>query len=132
MIEVKGLAKRFRLPKRAASTSDTTARDVREQDGWFHAVRDVSFSCAPGEVLGLLGPNGAGKTTTLRLLSTALTPDAGSIHAHGVDLLEIQGVLGNQARQVEQPERGAKKARRFAAVHACLHHRQHFVFYFRS
>ena len=85
MIEVKGLAKRFRLPKRGAAPA--SARDVREHDGWFHAVRDVSFSCAPGEVLGLLGPNGAGKTTTLRLLSTALTPDAGSIHANGVDLL---------------------------------------------
>jgi len=85
MIEVKGLAKRFRLPKRGAAPA--SARDVREHDGWFHAVRDVSFSCAPGEVLGLLGPNGAGKTTTLRLLSTALTPDAGSIQANGVDLL---------------------------------------------
>jgi sodium transport system ATP-binding protein len=85
MIEVKGLAKRFRLPKRGATAAQ--ARDPRDQDGWFQAVRDVSFTCAPGEVLGLLGPNGAGKTTTLRLLSTALKPDAGSIHANGVDLL---------------------------------------------
>ena len=83
MIQVTGLAKRFRLPKRAAAAG----LDEREHDDWFHAVRDVSFSCAPGEVLGLLGPNGAGKTTTLRMLSSALKPDAGSIHAHGIDLL---------------------------------------------
>jgi sodium transport system ATP-binding protein len=38
-------------------------------------------------VLGLLGPNGAGKTTTLRLLSTALTADRGSVLLDGVDLL---------------------------------------------
>jgi len=85
MIEVTGLAKRFRLPGRGATARP--ARDPREHDGWFQAVRDVSFTCAPGEVLGLLGPNGAGKTTTLRLLSTALKPDAGSIRANGVDLL---------------------------------------------
>lgn len=43
----------------------------------FHSVRDVSFHCEQGEVLGLLGPNGAGKTTTLRMLLKALKPDAG-------------------------------------------------------
>ncbi|NYE63867.1 sodium transport system ATP-binding protein [Duganella sp. 1224] len=85
MIEVRNLAKRFRLPSRGSPTH--AARDPRDHDGWFHAVRDVSFRCAPGEVLGLLGPNGAGKTTTLRLLSTALKADGGSIHANGIDLL---------------------------------------------
>lgn len=86
MIEVKHLAKRFRLPSQKDKTA--AVRDPREQDGWFHAVRDVSFSCAPGEVLGLLGPNGAGKTTTLRLLSTALQADAGSALVNGVDVLQ--------------------------------------------
>ena len=52
MIDVKGLAKRFRLPKRGAAPA--SARDVREHDGWLHAVRDVSFSCAPGEVQNLI------------------------------------------------------------------------------
>ena len=85
MIEVKHLAKRFRLPPQKDKAS--AVRDPREHDGWFHAVRDVSFSCAPGEVLGLLGPNGAGKTTTLRLLSTALQADAGSALVNGVDVL---------------------------------------------
>ena len=82
MIEVKGLAKRFRLKGKPG-----LQRDPREHDGWFHAVRDVSFRCAPGEVLGLLGPNGAGKTTALRLLSTALTADAGTALMNGVDIL---------------------------------------------
>ena len=86
MIEVRGLAKRFRLP--AQKGRPVPLRDPREHDGWFHAVREVGFSCAPGEVLGLLGPNGAGKTTTLRLLSTALRPDAGSVLFNGVDLLQ--------------------------------------------
>ncbi|MFM9709735.1 ATP-binding cassette domain-containing protein, partial [Streptomyces galilaeus] len=49
---------------------------------------DVSFHCAQGEVLGLLGPNGAGKTTSLRMISTALKPDAGSIHIAGEDIIK--------------------------------------------
>lgn len=85
MIEVKGLSKRFALTVHRERRS--RARDPREHDGWFHAVRDVSFQCAPGEVLGLLGPNGAGKTTALRILSTALRPDAGSARINDIDIL---------------------------------------------
>ena len=36
--------------------------------GSVHAVEDLSFTVARGQVYGLLGPNGAGKTTTLRVL----------------------------------------------------------------
>jgi sodium transport system ATP-binding protein len=85
MIEVKHLSKRFRQAKKP---DPSQRRDARESDGWFHAVRDVSFHCAPGEVLGLLGPNGAGKTTTLRLLATALTPDQGTAFVNGVDIVK--------------------------------------------
>jgi sodium transport system ATP-binding protein len=86
MIEVKGLSKRFKMPPQKDKVQ-AEKRDPRESDGWFHAVRDVSFHCSPGEVLGLLGPNGAGKTTTLRILSTALTADAGSARLDGIDLI---------------------------------------------
>ena len=40
------------------------------------------------KVLGLLGPNGAGKTTTLRMISTALVPDEGSITIAGQDIIK--------------------------------------------
>lgn len=86
MIEVQGLAKRFRLPPRKPGQV-ARETDPREQGEWFEAVREVHLSCAPGEVLGLLGPNGAGKTTTLRMLSSAIRPDAGSIRVEGVDVL---------------------------------------------
>ena len=84
MIEVKNLYKRFRQAKKS---DPSKRRDAREGDGYFQAVRDVSFHCAPGEVLGLLGPNGAGKTTTLRLLATALKPDQGTAFVNGVDIV---------------------------------------------
>jgi len=46
-------------------------------------VNNLSFSCAPGEILGILGPNGAGKTTMLRMISAILTPTSGSIDVLG-------------------------------------------------
>ncbi len=50
------------------------------------AVKSLSFSVAPGDVLGLVGPNGAGKTTTLRALAGILQPTSGSIRIAGIDL----------------------------------------------
>ena len=50
------------------------------------AVESVSFTCRPGQVLGLIGPNGAGKTTTLRMLSSAIAPDAGQVLVEGAPL----------------------------------------------
>src|SRR5947207_15852419 len=54
--------------------------------GSVAAVRDLSFSVAPGAVLGLVGPNGAGKTTTLRSLAGIVRPAAGTIRIGGHDM----------------------------------------------
>ena len=65
MIEVAGLSKTY---------------------GDFAAVRDLSFSVRPGEVLGLVGPNGAGKTTTLRCIAGIIPPTSGSVRIADHDL----------------------------------------------
>lgn len=87
MIEVAGLKKRFKLTK-DHKIDKKQSIDPRQETDYFHSVRDVSFHCEKGEVLGLLGPNGAGKTTTLRMLSTALLPDHGQIQINGVDVVK--------------------------------------------
>ncbi len=56
---------------------------LRKRFGDVEAVRDVSFSIAPGETFGLLGPNGAGKTTTISMVSGLLRPDAGEVRVAG-------------------------------------------------
>jgi len=56
--------------------------------GDFQAVDDVSFSVAPGEIVGLLGPNGAGKTTTINMVLGVLAPTSGRIVIEGADLME--------------------------------------------
>lgn len=45
----------------------------------------ISFSVAPGEVVGLLGPNGAGKTTTLHILTGQIIADEGTALVCGID-----------------------------------------------
>lgn len=47
--------------------------------GEITAIEGLTFTAAPGRVLGLLGPNGAGKTTTIGIVSGLLRPDAGRV-----------------------------------------------------
>jgi ABC-2 type transport system ATP-binding protein len=54
--------------------------------GDVHAVRDVSFGVARGEVVGFLGPNGAGKTTTMRILAGSLGASSGRVLIGGLDV----------------------------------------------
>ena len=49
------------------------------------ALSGLDLTVGEGRVLGLLGPNGAGKTTAVRILTTLLTPDAGTVEIAGID-----------------------------------------------
>ncbi len=54
--------------------------------GERHALNDVSFSIARGEIFGFLGPNGGGKTTLFKVLSTLVPCQAGTVRILGRDL----------------------------------------------
>ncbi|MGH8130217.1 MAG: ATP-binding cassette domain-containing protein [Steroidobacteraceae bacterium] len=56
--------------------------------GAIRAIDGVAFEARDGRITGLLGPNGAGKSTTLRILYTALRPDAGSASVDGIDVMQ--------------------------------------------
>ena len=56
--------------------------------GPVHAVEEVSFAVARGEVLGFLGPNGAGKSTTMRMVTGFLPPSSGTASVMGFDVVQ--------------------------------------------
>jgi branched-chain amino acid transport system ATP-binding protein len=65
VLEVRGLTKRF---------------------GGLVAVKDLSFSIAPGEILGLIGPNGSGKSTAMKCIIGVERPTTGSVKLEGQEL----------------------------------------------
>ena len=73
------------------------------------AVDGISFTVAPGEMVGLLGANGAGKTTTMRLLATLLRPTAGTARVAGHDVttdpLGVRQRLGYLSATTGVPDR---------------------------
>jgi ABC-2 type transport system ATP-binding protein len=68
----------------------------RERSGETVALKDLSFAAGAGEVLVLLGPNGSGKTTALKLVSTTLLPDAGSVQVSAFDTQRDGGRIRQQ------------------------------------
>jgi ABC-2 type transport system ATP-binding protein len=62
------------------------------------AIRDVSFTVAPGQIVGFLGPNGAGKSTTMRILACFMPASSGSARVAGYDVfresLEVRKRIG--------------------------------------
>lgn len=67
------------------TTPALEVRNVGKRFGGLVALRDVSFSVQPGEVMGLIGPNGAGKSTLFEIISGNLEPSGGSVWYFGDD-----------------------------------------------
>ncbi len=61
-------------------------RNLSKQFGAVRAVQAVDFTAADSRITGLLGPNGAGKSTTLRIISTVLKPDSGTVRVDDSDV----------------------------------------------
>jgi len=83
VIEVQGLTKAFRTYKKLPGFRGAVRGLFRRQYEQTFAVKGVSFSVEPGELVGFLGPNGAGKTTTLKMLSGLLHPTGGTARVLG-------------------------------------------------
>lgn len=58
-------------------------RGLSKSFGPVHAVKSVSLSIYPGEVIGLVGDNGAGKSTLTRMMAGTIRPDTGDIVVAG-------------------------------------------------
>ena len=76
---INNIKKTFKLSKKQQKIEKTN-------EAYKVAVNGLSFTCKKGEIYGLLGPNGAGKTTTLRIISTLIKADEGSVLVDGFDI----------------------------------------------
>jgi ABC-2 type transport system ATP-binding protein len=65
-------------------------------------VSRVSFTVAPGEVLGYLGPNGSGNSTTVKMLTGMMPPTSGTIVFDGADIQA--DLIAHKARVGYVPE----------------------------
>lgn len=64
-----------------------SVKNLQKAFGKQQVLKDVSFEVKKGTVFALLGANGAGKTTTVHILSTLLSPDGGTAHIGGHEVV---------------------------------------------
>ncbi|RMX05655.1 ABC transporter ATP-binding protein [Corticibacter populi] len=79
LLEVRGLSRSYRLPRQHLLAPRPELR----------ALRDVSFSIAPGQSLGIVGESGSGKSTLARLVMALDRPSGGSVRLLGRDLFAM-------------------------------------------
>ena len=102
------------------STPGIVARDVCKSFGSHLVLDKVNLTAEEGTILALLGPNGAGKTTMVRILSTLISADSGSMHIAGHDVVTdpdgVRAVIGvtGQFSAVDNLLTGAENLRLMA------------------
>ena len=79
VIEVKGLSKTFKVKLKDKGFKGSLKAMVKPKYKTVNAVRDISFTIDKGEIIAFIGPNGAGKSTTIKMMTSILFPDQGSI-----------------------------------------------------
>ncbi len=91
LLDVRGLWKVFGAkPERVVDTplAALSRTELRQRTGNVVAVRDVSFTVAPGEVFVVMGLSGSGKSTLVRCLSRLIEPTAGQVLFDGRSILD--------------------------------------------
>ncbi|MEB3165533.1 MAG: ATP-binding cassette domain-containing protein [Cyanobacteriota bacterium] len=107
-ISARGLGRIYRVADKRPGLAGTVRHLLQRRYRDVEAVREVSFSVEPGEMVGFLGPNGAGKTTTLKMLSGLIHPSEGSVEVAGFRpqrrqaefLRRITLVMGNRQQLI--------------------------------
>ena len=84
-VSLRGVWKIYRQRQRSERLSELVRNLLRPRVRRVEALRGVDLDVRRGEIVAYAGPNGAGKSTTIKLLSSLLAPDAGTIRVLGAD-----------------------------------------------
>ncbi|WP_413304559.1 ATP-binding cassette domain-containing protein [Bacillus sp. 1P10SD] len=83
MIKLEGISKSYKVAQRTSGVKEAAKALFYRKHTTVEALKDISFSINPGEIVGYIGPNGAGKSTTIKIMSGILVPDTGSCSIMG-------------------------------------------------
>jgi ABC-2 type transport system ATP-binding protein len=107
LIKVEGITKSFKVAKRSTGLLQATKALFYREHTIVEALKDITFSIEPGEIVGYIGPNGAGKSTTIKIMSGILVPDGGKCSIMGftpwknrVEYVKNIGVVFGQRSQL--------------------------------
>jgi ABC-2 type transport system ATP-binding protein len=107
IIRADGLAKTFQVRTKRRGVLGGLRGALTEPARRVRAVQDISFTIAPGEIVGYIGPNGAGKSTTIKMLTGILVPTSGEATVAGFvpwkqrkELAQRIGVVFGQRTQL--------------------------------
>src|SRR5258706_10380354 len=78
----------------AIELRDVTKRFLTPSGQVYTAIRDITFSIAPGEFCAVVGPTGCGKSTTLGLIAGLERPSEGSVQVMGKPVQGIDPRIG--------------------------------------
>jgi ABC-2 type transport system ATP-binding protein len=82
-IIVENLGRNYYIPIKKPGIKGTLSHFFNRTHRKVEAVKDISFTIEPGEIVGFLGANGAGKTTTLKMLTGLIYPSEGKVEIAG-------------------------------------------------
>lgn len=85
VIEVKNLSKKFKVKMKEKGLVGSLKSIFKPTYKTVNAVNDISFEVEKGEMIAFIGPNGAGKSTTIKMMTSILFPDSGTLNILGLD-----------------------------------------------
>lgn len=85
VVELQGVAKTFYQRQRSERLGDVVRNLFRPSVRVVRALSEIDLVIRRGEIVAYAGPNGAGKSTTIKMLSSMLVPDRGTVRVLGMD-----------------------------------------------